>query len=196
MRLQFFEDKRALYILCLLAFFSITIFFGCTTSKKTSKAQMSEEEKFTIEESGGVEIRDVEPLEDLTMPLSEGTEEFDFERTEDSIGLGEIPSLSYEDDILTERVVVKVENTPLHDVIQSLVRGRGFNLILPEKLIGIVSADFEDISLQDAFDQFLTAYGYTWRLDGIFLRIIKGEPIWIYNPKYIPIYSLRRCTWI
>lgn len=187
MRLQFVKDKREKYILFIIAFFTLALFFGCSSSSKTVKMEKEKGKSFSVDDSGGVEMRDTEPLEDLTTPLSENLGELDFDDVMDTSGLGEIPSLANEEDVLKERVIINVENTTLHDVIQSMIRGRGFNLILPEKLMGIVSAQFEDITLQDAFDQLLTAYGYTWHLDGNFLRIMKGEPIWIYKPKYIPI---------
>ncbi|MBU1626346.1 hypothetical protein KKB18_03175, partial [bacterium] len=130
---------------------------------------MSENKEFTLEESKGVEMKDVEPLEDLTTPLYEREAEPFMKPEASTFGLVDIPSPSSDEDVLKERVMVDVENTPLHDVIQTLIRGRGFNLILPEKLMGIVSAEFEDITLQDAFDQLLLTYGYTWRLEGKFL---------------------------
>jgi len=185
--IRFIEDKKEIYILLLLTLFSMSLYFGCTIGSKASKAAVSEKEEFVLDEEGGVEMKDVEPLEDLTMALPEGEEGMSPDRSLTPPGMEEIPSLSYEEDVLKERVVIDVENTPLHDVIQTLVRGRGFNLILPEKLRGTVSAKFEDITLQDAFDQLLTSFGYTWHLEGNFLKIVKGEPIWIYKPKYIPI---------
>jgi type II secretory pathway component GspD/PulD (secretin) len=193
-RLQFIKNKNQRYFILVLAFFIMAFYIGCASSTKESKSykktEVKQKEEVKVDESKGVEVQDVEPMEDLTTSQTEEIVTQKNETSKEMTDLDEIPAVSYEEDILQERVVIDVENTPLHDVIQTLVKGRGFNLILPEKLMGIVSADFEDITLQEAFDQLLTTYGYTWRLDGNFLKIMKGEPIWIWKVKFLPISQM------
>ncbi len=89
--------------------------------------------------------------------------------------------------ILQQRFEIKVKDADLHDVVQSLVKGKGLNVIIPRRLEGKVTLDVKNVTLEDIFDVILRSFGYSWRIDGKFLIITRGEPVRVFRVKHAPL---------
>jgi len=108
----------------------------------------------------------------------------------EAIALAEAPE-SPVPSILQQRFDIKVQDAQLQDVVQTLVKGKGLNVIIPKRLEGEITLDVSSVTLEEIFDVVLRNFGYSWRIDNKFLIINRGEPIKLFRINQAPLPEVR-----
>ena len=134
------------------------------------------------EESTGAE----EPaLEDQTALGS-----LDLTDASEAIAVAEAPE-SPVPSVLQQRFDIKVQDAQLQDVVQTLVKGKGLNVIIPKRLEGEITLDVSSVTLEEIFDVVLRNFGYSWRIDNKFLIITRGEPVKVFRINQAPLPEVK-----
>ena len=67
---------------------------------------------------------------------------------------------------LEPRFDLAVSNTPVSQVLQAMVAGTRYSLLMPPDLAGDVSLNLKDVTVRDVLDALRDVYGYEYRLRG------------------------------
>lgn len=162
---------------------TLALFAGCASVRAPASGPVQEEaqaEPFDEnEELANPELGD--------LAVSEG---LDLADVSEALSLAEAPE-SPVPGTLQQRFDIKVQDAELHDVVQTLVKGKGLNVIIPRRLEGKITLDVESVTLEEVFDVVLRSYGYSWRIDNRFLIITRGEPISVFRINQAPINEVQ-----
>ncbi|HUT03845.1 MAG TPA: hypothetical protein VM163_08150 [bacterium] len=148
----------------------------------TSEAEAVVEEPTVATESTE---SDEPELEDMTV-----LETLNLADVSEALSLAEAPE-SPVPSVLQQRFDIKVQDAQLQDVVQTLVKGKGLNVIIPQRLQGTITLDVSSVTLEEIFDIVLRSFGYSWRIDNKFLIITPGEPIKVFRIKQAPILDIK-----
>ncbi|MBN1592017.1 MAG: hypothetical protein JW941_02065 [Candidatus Coatesbacteria bacterium] len=182
--------KGATSIATLSLVMMLVLLSGCATVRSPEAGPTAGETEAELESASVVEETPAEPeeetaLEDLTI-----LDSLDLAEVSEALALADAPE-SPVPSILQQRFDIKVQDAQLHDVVQTLVKGKGLNVIIPRRLEGIITLDVSSVTLEEIFDVVLRNYGYSWRIDNKFLIISRGEPIKLFRINQASLPDVR-----
>ena len=186
MRNGWIEGASSIAILSLVMM--LALYSGCATMRSPAPGPAASETEAEVEPAPVVEetIEPEEPmLEDMTV-----LENLDLAEVAEALALADAPE-SPVPSILQQRFDIKVQDAQLHDVVQTLVKGKGLNVIIPRRLEGEITLDVSSVTLEEIFDVVLRSFGYSWRIDNKFLIISRGEPIRLFRINQAPLCDVR-----
>ncbi|RLC48585.1 MAG: hypothetical protein DRH70_00730 [Candidatus Coatesbacteria bacterium] len=173
--------------IAILSFISILVSLGCATMHTPAVGPATSQTEAVAGEPTATEsTEEVGPvLKDMTV-----LETPNLEGISDAISLAEPPETPVPA-VLQQRFDIKVQDAQLQDVIQTLVKGKGLNVIIPQRLEGTITLDVSSVTLEDIFDTVLRSFGYSWRIDNKFLIITRGEPIKVFRVNQAPLLDVK-----
>jgi len=180
------EGASSIAVLSLVVM--LALLSGCATVRSPVPGPAADETEAEVEPAPVVE-ETIEPedsaLEDVTV-----LENLDLVEVSEALSLADAPEspVPY---ILQQRFDIKVQDAQLHDVVQTLVKGKGLNVIIPRRLEGEITLDVSSVTLEEIFDVVLRNFGYSWRIDNKFLIINRGEPIRLFRINQAPLPDVR-----
>ncbi|MCD6327770.1 hypothetical protein J7M28_09470 [bacterium] len=178
--------NKGTYSLAILSLVLVGLLFsGCATVRAPVPEPAAPEPEFEAEPGLLQDEMAFAGLDDVTVP--DDLADIDIAESLALSGMPESPVPS----ILQQRFDIKVRDAQLHDVIQTLVKGKGLNVIIPKRLEGEITLDVSNVTLEEIFDVVLRSFGYSWRIDNKFLIIIRGEPIKVLRVKQAPLVDIR-----
>ncbi len=175
MRNGWIEGATSIAILSLVMM--LALLYGCATVRSPAPGPAVGETEAELRTPVVEETAEPEDtvLEDLTI-----LESLDLAEISEALALADAPE-SPVPSILQQRFDIKVQDAQLHDVVQTLVKGKGLNVIIPRRLEGLITLDVSSVTLEEIFDVVLRNFGYSWRIDNKFLIINRGEPIRLFR---------------
>jgi type IV pilus assembly protein PilQ len=102
-----------------------------------------------------------------------------------------------------ERFSLQIQDTEIAQVMDMLGQLSGENILLDKQVTGLVSANLQDVAIEEALDAILRSLGYVYRREGRFIFIMTAQEAQsrdrlnrkivtkIYRPNYISVAELQ-----